>query len=620
MNILNFINSPNDIKSLSNEQLQLLASDIRDFLIESISKTGGHLSSNLGVVELTIALHFCFDFSIDKIVWDVGHQSYIHKILTGRKHLFPYLRTFDGLSGFPKTSESIFDHFDTGHSSTSISAATGFATARDLLNKDFHVVSVVGDGAMTGGLVFEAMNNICNKKNFLIILNDNQMSISENVGNLSNYLTNLRTAPKYLNAKLNVHHFFDKYDFGYKVNDFLHKSKNLLKYALLPNVMFENLGIKYIGPIDGHNIDTLISSINKTKNIQSPVLLHIITKKGKGYEMAEQFPYNFHSVSSFNRLTGEFFNKKSSETFSDIFGKFMVKEANRNNKLVAITASMPDGTGLSSFKNIYPNRFFDVGIAEAHATIFAASLAKQGFVPVFAVYSTFLQRAYDQIIHDVCIQNLHVVFAIDRGGIVGEDGETHQGIFDLSYLSHIPNLTILSPKDKIEFIDMLDYSINYHSGPIAIRYPKGVPSNLFEHHHLPISYNKSQYIFSGEKIIILAVGHMMHTAKIVYDKLKDINLNPTLVNVRFISPIDSSLVDDINNYDFIFTIEDNVLNGGFGSSLSTLLISNQIFNKKIFNFSFPNKFIEQGSISTLYQKYYLDADSIFNKIVNILNL
>ena len=479
MSFLDNINSPSDLKKLNIKELDCLAQEIREFLINSISKTGGHLASNLGVIELTIALNYCFDFSKDKIVWDVGHQAYTHKILTGRKDLFDTLRKKDGLSGFPKTEESIYDHFNTGHSSTSISASLGFATARDLLGKDYNVISVIGDGAMTGGLVYEAMNNAgANNKKLLIILNDNQMSISENVGSMSKHLSSLRSAPEYLEAKLDVRKFLERFNIvGDRINKVLEKTKEGIKYAILPNVMFEQLGIKYIGPIDGHDINGLIKALNNVKNINKPVMLHIITKKGLGYIHAENEPYNYHGVAPFDTKTGKSVTNKQ-ETYSDVFGKFMVKEANRNKKLVAITAAMPSGTGLSFFSKVYPDRIFDVGIAEEHAVIFAGGLAMGGFVPVFAVYSTFLQRGYDQIIHDICIQNLHVVFAIDRAGVVGDDGETHQGIFDISYLSHIPNLTLLAPKDKEELIEMLDFSINKHKGPIAIRYPKGIACDI----------------------------------------------------------------------------------------------------------------------------------------------
>lgn len=618
MKFLNNINSPDELKKLNFEEMNILAEEIRTFLVESLAETGGHLSSNLGVVDLTIALHYCFDFLKDKIIWDVGHQSYIHKILTGRKNQFKTLRKINGLSGFPKSKESDYDHFNTGHSSTSISAALGYAEARDLNNLNYEVVSVIGDGAMTGGLVYEAMNNAgANKTKLLIILNDNQMSISENVGAISQYLSNLRTAPEYLEAKLDVRKFLGKFSgFGETINKILEKTKEGLKYALIPNVMFEQLGIKYIGPIDGHDIKGLVTAINKTKKINAPVLLHIITKKGFGYKYAEQLPKEFHGVSSFDTKTGKLNNAKNGETYSEILGKYMVREANKNKKLVAITAAMPSGTGLNFFKKLYPKRLFDVGIAEEHAVIFAGGLAKGGFTPVFAVYSSFLQRGYDQIIHDICIQNLHVVFAIDRAGIVGDDGETHQGILDLSYLSHIPNLTLLAPKNKSEFLKMLDYAIYKHNGPIAIRYPKGIASEIFCENETEISYNESEIIKKGEKIAIISVGNMIESANFAYQKLINDGYNPTFINARFISPICENLLNELkNDYEYIFTIEDNIFDGGFGNKLNSYLIKNEIFNKKIYNIAFPKKFIEQGTIKQLHEKYSLDGESFYKTIL-----
>lgn len=610
------INSPSDLKTLNVDQLNVLSQEIRDFLIKSLSKTGGHLASNLGVVELTVALNYCFDFAKDKIVWDVGHQCYTQKILTGRKDFFDNLRKQNGLSGFPKTEESIYDHFNTGHSSTSISASLGFATARDLLGKDYNVVSVIGDGAMTGGLVYEAMNNTgANNKKHLIILNDNQMSISENVGSMSKHLSSLRSAPEYIEAKLDVRKFLERFNIvGDALNKTLEKIKEGIKYAVLPNVMFEHLGIKYIGPIDGHDIGGLIKAINNVKAINKPVLLHVITKKGVGYKPAEEAPYNYHGVAPFDIKTGKPI-KQNKETYSDVFGKFMAKEGNKNKRLVAITAAMQSGTGLSVFAKLYPERLFDVGIAEEHAVVFCAGLAMSGFIPVFAVYSTFLQRGYDQIIHDICLQNLKVVFAIDRAGVVGDDGETHQGIFDISYLSHIPNLTILAPKNKNELNKMLHYAINIHKGPIAIRYPKGVASSICEQNDAPIEYGKSEYIAKKGKIVIISVGAIMENVKQAYDKLTEEGYEISLINARFICPIDEMLIQDIKqNFDYIFTVEDNVLKGGFGSNLLTQLIKNEIFDKKIYNISLPDEYIEQATISQIYEKYGLDSKGIYNNI------
>ena len=614
---LEHINTPQDLKKLTLDQLKYLSNEIREFLIKSISKTGGHLASNLGVVELTIALNYCFDFSIDKILWDVGHQAYTHKILTGRRELFDTLRKKDGLSGFPKTEESIYDHFNTGHSSTSISAGLGFAEARDLLNKDYNVVSVIGDGAMTGGLVYEAMNNAgANNKKLLIVLNDNQMSISENVGSMSGHLSSLRSAPEYIEAKLDVRKFLEKFDIvGDKLNKILEKAKEGVKYAILPNIMFEQLGIKYIGPIDGHNIDGLVKAINNVKNIDKPVLLHVITKKGLGYSPAENEPYNYHGVSPFDLETGKTLSSKTTETFSDVFGKFMVREASKNKNIVAVTASMPSGTGLTFFKKLYPERLFDVGIAEEHAIIFSGGLAMSGFKPVFAVYSTFLQRGYDQIIHDICIQNLNVVFAIDRAGVVGDDGETHQGIFDISYLSHIPNLTLLAPKNKTELEKMLDYAINKHIGPIAIRYPKANINELYSENEEEICYAKSEIIHNKGNIAIISVGAIIVNVKEAYEKLINEGYEISLINARFISPIDTNLIENIkNNFEYIFTVEDNILKGGFGQNLVGELIKNEIFDKKIYNLAYPNEYIEHASIKEIHQKYNLDANGIYNII------
>lgn len=620
MKYLDKINSPLDLKNLSIDELNFLAEEIREFLLNSISKTGGHLSSNLGVIELTIALHYCFNSPEDKFIWDVGHQCYIHKILTGRKELLHTIRKKGGISGFPKINESPYDSYTVGHSSTSISAGLGFCVARDLNNQNHNVISIIGDGAMTGGLVYEAMNNLgmLNKKS-IIILNDNQMSISNNVGSVSNYLNKLRTNPGYLEAKIDVQKFFNQVPaIGKNINHILEKTKDRIKYVLLPNLLFEQFDIKYIGPIDGHNIESLINAFESVKNINKPVLLHILTKKGNGYLPAEESPDSYHGVSKFDVKTGEFISKQTEETYSDVFGKFMVKEANKNKKLVAITAAMPSGTGLSFFSKVYPERMFDVGIAESHALIFSAGLSISGFIPVFAVYSTFLQRGYDQVLHDICIQNLHVVLAIDRAGITGDDGETHQGIYDLSFLSHIPNLTVIAPKDKLELEKMLDYAINKQDKPIAIRYPKGFALDNFYENKQEIESFMFEKIFSGEKIALVSVGTMTKTFFEVYHKLVEVGFNPTLINPRFISPISDELIQELKQYEYIFTLEDNILTGGFGSNLNSQLIKNRIFDKKIFNFSFPDEFIEQASISELHKKYGLDSESLFLSIKEIL--
>lgn len=625
MGYLDNINTPKDLKKLHICELDGLALEVREFLINSLSKTGGHLSSNLGVVELTLALNYVFDFSKDKIIWDVGHQSYTHKIITGRKSEFDTLRKKDGLSGFPKTEESIYDHFNTGHSSTSISVGLGFATARDLSGQNFNVVSVIGDGAMTGGIVYEAMNNAgANNKKMIIVLNDNQMSIDENVGALTKHLSNLRSAPKYIDAKLDVKKFLNShFSIGDNVNKVLEKMKEGVKHVVLPNVIFEQLGLKYIGPLDGHDIETLIKTLNNVKNIDKPILLHVITTKGLGYKPAQDKPKNFHGISSFDLETGEVLHK-GSDTYSDIFSQFIVKNASSNKKIVAITAAMPSGTGLSLFSKLYPDRFFDVGIAEEHAVIFSAGLASLGYIPIFAVYSTFLQRSYDQIIHDVCLQNLKVIFAIDRAGIVGDDGDTHQGVFDLSYLSHIPNLTILAPRNGTELYKMLNYAVTKHNGAIAIRYPRGTAStSKFEMNsetETEIEYCKSEKVIKGEKILIVSVGTMFDNVYKACDNLVSKGYNPSIVNARFISPIDQNLIEDIDkNYEYIFTVEDNLLAGGFGEKLTSLIIKNEIFGKKIYNIGFPSEYISHSTKEQIFEKYGLHSDGISEYILNRVN-
>ncbi len=619
MSYLDKVNFPNDLKKLNIKELNILAKEIRSFLINSVSKTGGHLASNLGVVELTIALHYCFNCPKDKFVWDVGHQSYIHKILTGRKEMFSNLRKKGGISGFPKTNESIYDSFNTGHSSTSISAAIGIAAARDLSGDNYNVVSIIGDGSMTGGLVYEAMNNAGrNNTKLVIILNDNQMSISKNVGAMSKYLSELRSAPKYIEAKKDVYSLFENMPVvGNKVNNLLEKAKEGLKYALIPNVMFEQLGIKYIGPVNGHDIEKLIRVLNKIKKMEQPVLLHVLTTKGKGYNKAENYPSEYHGVGCFDVEKGVSKEKKNTETFSDVFGKCITKMAARNKKIVAVTAAMPLGTGLDFFSKAYPNRTFDVGIAEEHAVTFAAGLAISGYIPVFAVYSTFLQRSYDQIVHDVCMQNLHVIFAIDRAGIVGSDGETHQGIYDLSFLSHIPNLTLIAPKDKNEMELMLEFA-KEHNGPIAIRYPKAEAINLNIKETAKIELGKSEKLLNGIDIAIISVGTMAQRALYVCSELKKNGYKPTLYNARFINPIDESLIDELNNYKYIFTIEDNIHSGGFGSKLLQKMAEKNILNKVFYSFSFPDTYIEHGTKKELYEDYKLDEKSIYEKIISFL--
>ncbi len=615
------INSPEDIKKLSIDKLDILAKEIREFLINTVSQTGGHLASNLGVVDLTIAMHYCFCCPRDKFVWDVGHQAYTHKILTGRKEEFDTLRKLDGLSGFPKTNESKYDAFNTGHSSTSIAAAIGLAKARDLTGHSYNVVSVIGDGAMTGGLSYEALNNVGrDHTKLIIILNDNQMSISENVGAMSKYLSELILTQKYMNAKSGLQKSLKNLPVGgEQIYNLLYRSKGTLKNAIMPeNSMFEHLGIKYVGPIDGHDIKRMVNVLNKAKKVDIPVLIHVITKKGKGYEPAEIMPSIYHGVSKFDAKVGVVPDYNKKETYSDVFGRKMLEMAARNKKICAITAAMPMGTGLSKFANLYPKRFFDVGIAEEYAVTFASGLAKGGYIPVFAVYSTFLQRGYDQIIHDVCIQNLHVIFAIDRAGIVGDDGETHQGIYDISYLAHIPNLTVMAPKNKTEFENMLEFAVNL-SGPVAIRYPRGEASEIMIAAENSVEYGKAEYIYEGEKIAVVSYGAMMDEAADVYFGLIERGYNPTLINARFASPIDKDMIEDLaENYKYIFTMEDNIYSGGFGCLLSQRLCEYGLKENTIFNFAFPDMYVEHGNRALLFDRYGMSAEKMLHKIIQII--
>ena len=535
--LLETIEKENDIKKIPLEQMPVLAQEIRDFLLESLSKTGGHLASNLGAVELTMALHYVFSLPKDKIIWDVGHQSYTHKILTGRKDGFKNLRQYGGLSGFPKREESPCDAYDTGHSSTSISAGVGYVCASKVSGEEYHVVSVIGDGALTGGMAYEALNNAASlNKNFVIVLNDNKMSISENVGGISSYLSNLRTAESYTDLKSEVKKTLNKVPgIGPVMVQRIHKTKDSIKQLMIPGMFFEDMGIKYLGPVNGHDCGRMIQIFQEAKKVNGPVLVHVQTEKGRGYEPARKHPARFHGTSAFNLEHGIPLKTGGKANYTDIFSTVMLKLADRIPNLVALTAAMPDGTGLKRFRNRFPQRFFDVGIAEEHAVTCAAGMALGGMIPVVAIYSSFLQRAVDQIIEDVCLQNLHVIFAIDRAGLVGSDGETHQGCFDLSYLSMIPNMTVLAPKNKWELSDMLKFAVRYQ-GPIAIRYPRGEAYDGLEEYREPMVYGKSELIFEGEETALLSVGSMVETAVEVREKLKADKINATLVNARFIKP------------------------------------------------------------------------------------
>jgi 1-deoxy-D-xylulose-5-phosphate synthase len=617
--ILDRYTTPKDIKNYSIDELEELSNNIRDFLIEKVSKTGGHLASNLGVVELTISLYNVFDFEKDKIIWDVGHQSYVHKILSGRKDKFDTLRKYDGLSGFPKSTESPYDMFNTGHSSTSISAGLGMARARDLMKKDYNVVAVIGDGALTGGMALEALNDAgYNKTKIVIILNDNQMSIAKNVGGLSTYLSKLRVDPSYNKFKNEFNSTLEKSIIGKSVINSINKIKDSIKQFIVPGMLFEEMGVKYLGPIDGHNIIEVSKVLSMAKNINGPVIIHTITQKGKGYDFAERNPNKFHGVGPFNCDSGEIC-LTSGETFSSAFGSEIVKLAKNHTNLIAITAAMTDGTGLTGFANKYQDRFFDVGIAEQHAVTLAAGMAKDGLRPIFAVYSTFLQRAYDQILHDVCLQNLPVIFAIDRAGLVGEDGETHQGIFDVSYLSHIPNITILAPKCTEELKTMLNWSLTQNY-PIAIRYPRGGDDSNISLKSVPtIEKGSWETLEYGGNIAIIASGRMVTHALLAREKLLKMGINITIINACFIKPIDHNILDKLMKDNFkIITLEDNILRGGLGTQiLDYANLKN--YKNLLLNLGFNDQFITHGSLDVLYKLYGLDVDSIVDNILKIQN-
>lgn len=615
--VLDKIKKANDIKKLSPQEVDILRDEIREFLIDSISVTGGHLASNLGVVELTMALHLSLDLPTDKIVWDVGHQSYTHKILTGRKDGFASLRKFGGMSGFPKTDESDCDCFNTGHSSTSISAGLGLAMARQITGDDYHVVSVIGDGALTGGMAYEALNNASSiESNFIIVLNDNNMSISENVGGVSHYLSGFRTADAYRDLKNNVMNSLNQIPvYGERMVKRIRNTKSSIKQLFIPGMFFEEMGIIYLGPVDGSDIGEMCRIFDEAKRVDGPVLVHVITKKGAGYLPAEKFPARFHGAEPFDIATGLPKNKRTKANYTDVFSTVMVKAGERNEKLVAITAAMADGTGLRRYRRCYPKRFFDVGIAEGHAVTFAAGLAKAGLIPVFAVYSSFLQRGFDQIIHDVCIQNLHVIFAIDRAGLVGSDGETHQGIFDISYLSQIPNMTVLAPKNKWELSDMIKFAIDF-DGPIAIRYPRGLAYDGLKEYRSPIRFAKSETIFKGTDVAILALGSMVKTAETVCGILKEHGITATLINARFAKPFDGEVIKSLTAYHHtIVTMEENVKSAGFGEHVAEYLEDNGI-DLKLINISIPDAYVEHGNVDKLKEMLKIDALSVADRIIN----
>ena len=613
--ILEQIKGPEELKALPPEDLKTLAQEIREFLIEKISHTGGHLASNLGVVELTIALHTTFNLPEDKLIWDVGHQSYTHKILTGRMADFDELRQYGGLSGFPKRKESPYDSFDTGHSSTSISAGLGIALGRDLKGLDYKVVSVIGDGALTGGMAYEALNNAARmKRNFIIVLNDNKMSISENVGGMSRYLNGLRTGSGYNDLKKNVADALDRIPVvGSVMIDKIKRTKNSIKQLFIPGMLFENMGITYLGPVDGHNIPAMCKVFKEAQKLDHSVLVHVITKKGKGYRPAEKNPSRFHGVGPFDVGTGEPLSTQEHPSYTDVFSRKICQLGGQYPNLVAVTAAMPDGTGLTAFGKKYPFRFFDVGIAEAHAVTSAAGMAEAGLRPVVAVYSSFLQRGFDQVLHDVCIQNLPVLFAVDRAGLVGSDGETHQGIFDYYYLTCIPNMSVMAPKNLWELRAMLDFAMEYN-GPLAIRYPRGEAYRGLREFRQPIAYGKGEMLYEEKDIALLAVGSMVSTGEHVREKLKKEGYSCSLANGRFVKPVDTELVAHLaGNHGLIVTLEENVLQGGYGLAV-TAYIHAHFPHIKVLNVALPDAYVEHGNVSILREGLGIDSDSIIRSM------
>ena len=617
--LLDQIKQPNDIKKISPRDYPALAAEIREFLVNKISVTGGHLGSNLGAVELTMALHLVLDLPQDKIIWDVGHQSYTHKLLTGRREGFESLRKYGGMSGFPKRKESDCDSFDTGHSSTSISAGLGLVKARDLQGEDYTVVSVIGDGSLTGGMAYEALNNAARlETNFIIILNDNNMSISENVGGVSKYLNNIRTSNAYLDVKDGIYYAIRNTKYGDPVVAGIRRAKNSLKQLVIPGMLFEDMGVTYLGPVDGHDTAALVRVIREAKRRKNAVLIHVLTKKGKGYAPAERHPARFHGAEPFDVQTGVPLKKKMKANYTDIFSTVMMKLGQRNDKIVAITAAMPDGTGLKRFSHAYPDRFFDVGIAEQHAVTFAAGLAAGGLKPVVAIYSSFLQRAYDQILHDVCIQNLPVIFAIDRAGLVGSDGETHQGIFDLSYLSSIPNMHICAPKNKWELSDMMKFAAAFPA-PIAIRYPRGEAYDGLSQFRAPVEYGKAEMIYEEEGIALLAVGSMVKTAEGVRERLKECGFSCTLVNARCVKPMDEEMVRRLSaTHRLIVTMEENVESGGFGERVRTFA-DEQELPGQILSITIPDEYVEHGNVELLKKEIGIDEETVTKRILEEWN-
>ncbi len=615
--LLEQINKTGDIKNIAKSDYPELAQEIREYLINKISLTGGHLASNLGVVELTMALHVALDLPKDKIIWDVGHQCYTHKLLTGRKDQFDSLRQYGGMSGFPKRCESDSDCFDTGHSSTSISAGLGMVKARDLGGEDYTVVSVIGDGSLTGGLAYEALNNAAKlETNYSIILNDNEMSISESVGGMRRYLDSVRTAEGYLNLKWDVYEQLR--DSNPKMVNGIRKAKNSFKQLFIPGMVFENLGITYLGPVNGHDTASLVKTLKEAKKVKKAVIIHVMTKKGKGFEPAERHPARFHGTEPFLIENGLPSHPRTTANYQDIFSTVMCKLGARNDKVVAITAAMADGTGLKRFRNMYPERFIDAGIAEEHAVTFAAGMALGGYKPVFAVYSSFLQRAYDQILEDVCLQNLPVVFAVDRAGLVGSDGETHQGIFDLSYMSSMPNMTIMAPKNKWELSDMLKFAVDY-DGPTTVRYPRGNAYDGLKEYRAPIKYGKCEPIYEEKDVCLLAVGSMVKIAEKARMIIKDNGINCSLVNARFVKPIDTDYLKIASKTHKLFvTIEENVASGGYGEKVRTY-VDDERLDVNVLGIAIPDQFVTHGSVDKLLKELSMDPESIARRVIEEVN-
>lgn len=612
--ILDKIKQANDIKNIPPEEYDALAQEIRDFLIQSIAKTGGHLASNLGAVELTMALHLFLDFPQDKVIWDVGHQSYTHKLLTGRRDGFDQLRKFGGMSGFPKTKESDCDCFNTGHSSTSLSAGLGLVKARDLKGENNTVVAVIGDGSLTGGMAYEALNNAAKlETNYIMVLNDNNMSISENVGGMSKYLNSVRTADGYLNLRDGIYNTLRDTHLGNKMIDGIRRAKNGFKQLVVPGMLFEDMGITYLGPVDGHDVSAMLRTFQEARRIRKAVIVHVITEKGRGFAPAERHPARFHGAEPFDVETGLPTKPRTTANYTDVFSTVMLKLASRDDKVVAITAAMPDGTGLKRFRNVYPDRFFDVGIAEEHAVTFAAGLAAGGMKPVVAIYSSFLQRAYDQLLHDVCLQKLPVVFAIDRAGLVGSDGETHQGIFDLSYLSSIPNMHVMAPKNKWELSDMMKYAVALGE-PVAVRYPRGEAFAGLKEFRSPIEMGKAEVLYAEGDVCLLAVGSMVVTALEVREKLAAGGIRCSIVNARFVKPVDTEVIRwAAGNHELVVTMEENVASGGYGEKVREYLDTLPT-DARLLNIALPDDYIEHGNVDLLKKEVGIDAESVTVRI------